>query len=316
MHSLNTELPEMVRAKANGIGDAGTRWLTDLPELIADLEHEWSIEVGPANQEATEAFVAEVRTADGRGAVLKLTIPMPWRTGQLSAIERAEGRGYVRLLKSDRDRHAMLLERLGPTLSDSGLEPDQLITTLCDTLREAWTLPLEADLTTGSEKALHMAEWVPRVWRELDRPCPAAVVDRFLRFADSRARAHRDDVAVHLHGDPHPGNALRVPEPRPGAASGFVLIDPDGLAAEPAYDLGVILAGWDNRSAGRQYLLGGHDALPVARKLCALLADGSGADPRAVWEWGYLTRVATGVFALQHRAAWGHDKLAVAARLL
>jgi streptomycin 6-kinase len=316
MRELNGELPHLVRAKATLLGEAGARWLDELPELVAALEQRWSIEVGPPHQDATEAFVAEARTADGQGAVLKLTVPMPWRTGQLSAIERAAGRGYVRLLESDPDRHAMLLERLGPTLASHGWRPERLITVLCATLRAAWTLPLEPGLPDGRAKAIGIAEGVERVWRDLDRPCPVSVIDQVRRFADRRADAHRDDRAVHLHGDPHPSNTLRAPAPRPGAESGFVLIDPDGFAAEPAYDLGVILAGWDNRAAGQYHLLGGADALPVARRLCALLADAAGADAQAVWEWGYLVRVATGIFALEHGAAWGRDKLEVAARLL
>jgi streptomycin 6-kinase len=316
MRELNGELPHMVHAKTTLLGEAGARWLAELPELIATLEQRWSIEVGPANQDATEAFVAEARTADGQGAVLKLTVPMPWRTGQLTVIERAAGRGYVRLLKSDPDRHAMLLERLGPTLADHGWTPERQITVLCATLRAAWTLPLEPGLQDGRAKATAIAEGVERAWHDLDRPCPVAVIDQVRRFAERRARAHRDDRAVHVHGDPHPGNALRVPAPRPGADSGFVLIDPDGFAAEPAYDLGVILAGWDNRATGRYYLLGGADASKVARGLCALLADTADAEAEAVWEWGYLVRVATGIFALEHGAAWGRDKLEVAARLL
>ena len=316
MRQLNSELPDLVLAKAAMIGDAGARWLAELPDLIAELEQRWSITVGRANESATEAFVAEARTADGQTVVLKLTVPMPWRTGQLTVIERAAGHGYVRLLESDRERHAMLLEGLGPTLSDQGWDPERLITVLATTLRAAWTLPLEPGLKDGRTKAFEFADGVERVWRDLDQPCPVTVIDQVRRFADSRAAAHRDDRVVHLHGDPHPGNALQVPAPRPGAESGFVFIDPDGFAAEPAYDLGVILAGWDNRAAGKQYLLGGDDALPVARKLCALLADSSGVDAQAVWEWGYLVRVATGIFALEHGAFWGRDKLEVAARLL
>jgi streptomycin 6-kinase len=161
-----------------------------------------------------------------------------------------------------------------------------------------------------------MANWIEETWISLERPCPAAIIDQVRRFADSRGAAHRDEHAVHLHGDPHPDNILRVPAPRAGAASGFVFIDPAGLAAEPAFDLGVILAGWDNRATGQYYLLGGDDALPVARKLCALLADASEVDAQAVWEWGYMVRVATGIYALEHGMAWGRDKLEVAARLL
>lgn len=310
------DLPDMVLAKAKMLGADGDRWVAGLPTAVAELEQRWSITVGSANQDATEAFVAEARTAGGRRVVLKMTVPMPWRTGQLAVIERAEGHGYVHLLESDSEHHAMLLEGLGPTLSSHGWEPERLIGVLCDTLREAWTLPLEPGLKDGREKALDFAEGIERVWRDLDRPCPATVIDQVQRFADSRAAAHGEDRAVHLHGDPHPSNALRVPAPRPGADSGFVFIDPDGFAAEPAYDLGVILAGWDNRATGKYYLLGGDDANAVARDLCAMLAKASGTDAQAVWEWGYLVRVATGIFALELGAAWGQDKLDVAARLL
>lgn len=316
MRQLHSELPEMVRAKASLLGDTGAQWLAELPDLINDLEQRWSITVGTANQDATEAFVAEARTGGGERVVLKVSIPVPWRTDQLGVIERAEGRGYVRLLEFDRDRHAMLLEGLGPTLSSLGWPPERLITVLCATLREAWALPLESGLMDGRTKARTMANWIEESWIDLERPCPAAVIDQVRRFAERRSDAHRDEHAVHLHGDPHPSNVLRVPAPRPGAASGFVLIDPAGLAAEPAYDLGVVLAGWDNRATGQYYLLGGDDALPVARKLCALLADASGVDAEAVWEWGYLVRVATGIYALEHGMAWGRDKLEVAARLL
>ena len=37
-----------------------------------------------------------------------------------------------------------------------------------------------------------------------------------------------------LHGDVHQWNALQ-------AADGFKLVDPDGLLAEPEYDLGIIM---------------------------------------------------------------------------
>jgi streptomycin 6-kinase len=35
-----------------------------------------------------------------------------------------------------------------------------------------------------------------------------------------------------------------------------------------------------------------------------------------VWEWGYMVRVATGIYALEHGMDWGRDKLEAAARLL
>ena len=42
-----------------------------------------------------------------------------------------------------------------------------------------------------------------------------------------------------VHGDPHPGNLLRVRVPRPGAETGWCFVDPEPFVADRAYDLGV-----------------------------------------------------------------------------
>ena len=52
--------------------------------------------------------------------------------------------------------------------------------------------------------------------------------------AQRRVAAHDDERAVLVHGDVHQWNALR-------AGDGFELVDPDGLLAEPEYDLGVLM---------------------------------------------------------------------------
>jgi aminoglycoside phosphotransferase (APT) family kinase protein len=47
--------------------------------------------------------------------------------------------------------------------------------------------------------------------------------------------AHDDERAVLVHGDVHEWNALQAP------GGGLRLVDPDGLVAEPEYDLGVMM---------------------------------------------------------------------------
>ncbi len=49
------EVSEVVRDKALAAG--ATRWLEDLPELVACLEEQWSITVGRRFEDSTEAFV-------------------------------------------------------------------------------------------------------------------------------------------------------------------------------------------------------------------------------------------------------------------
>ena len=83
-----------------------------------------------------------------------------------------------------------------------------------------------------------------------------------------------------------------MPEPRRGAGAGFVFIDPATFLGDPAYDLGVALRDWCPE------LLAAGDAATLARSWCQLLASAAGVDQTAGWQWAYLERVSTGLYAL------------------
>ena len=100
-------------------GQVGASWLEALPSLLRRLEVEWGIKVGRPFPNATEAFVSEAVTADGQQVALK--IPIAGRAQadrELSLLQTANGRGYVRFLRDDGSSGAMLLERLGPAAGD------------------------------------------------------------------------------------------------------------------------------------------------------------------------------------------------------
>jgi streptomycin 6-kinase len=172
-------------------------------------------------------------------------------------------------------------------MRDLGWAAHRAIPALCATLHQAWQLDPSAE--PPLDKAAQLAELVDRLWRDLGRPCDQRVRDLALRYAESRSAGLNPDRCRVLHGDPHPGNTLRA-RPRPGAESGFVFVDPERLIAEPEYDCGVILREWC-----AEILAGGPD---VARDYCALLATRSGLDADAIWAWGFLERVSTGLFVL------------------
>ena len=290
-------LQEVVRQKVAHLGTLGEEWLAGLPDLIGDLERQWSITVGEPLRGGTTSYVARARTADGQEAVLKLAVPEHDFAGQVRTIADAQGHGYVGLLAHDVGRHAVLLEALGQPLEDADLPPERKIEILCATLREAWRVPRPAGLTVepAEEKARGLGELVSTLWEQLGQPCSERVTAKALRYAERRAAAFDLRRCVVVHGDPHPGNTLRVLRARPGAESGFVFVDPDGFLADPAYDLGVALRDWC------QQLLAG-DATVLARRYCGLLAAHTGVDETAIWEWGFLERVSTGLYALHFGA--------------
>jgi streptomycin 6-kinase len=112
-------------------------------------------------------------------------------------------------------------------------------------------------------------------WEQLGRPCSAQAVTYALGCAEHRIAAHDDARSVLVHGDIHTWNALQ-------STDGYKLIDPDGLRAEPEYDLGVIMR--EDPDA----LLAG-DPSDQAR----WLAHHTGRDATATWEWGVVETLST-----------------------
>jgi streptomycin 6-kinase len=284
----------LVRQRLTHLGSRGEQWLAELPDLIAHLEREWAITVGRPLAGGSASYVVRARTAQGQDAVLKIAIPGLHFAHRVEVIARAEGRGYVRLRAYDVSRRAMLLEALGPSLAQLALPPERTIAILCEMLRQAWDVPgpVDRNVAPEDEKAAQLSRLVSRLWEDLGHPCSERVVTQALRYAERRAAAFDLARCVLVHGDPHPGNALQVLAPREGAESGFVFIDPDGFLAEPAYDLGVVLRDWC------QQLLTG-DAVALARQYCELLSAQTGIEETAIWEWGFLERVSTGLYGLE-----------------
>lgn len=256
-----------------------TSWLRDLPRLVADLERDWGITTGRTYADSTEAHVVEASTADGRPAVLKLIVPRDGDAArhEIAVLRLTDGQGCAQLLRHDVDRSALLLERLGPSMHDLGLPLRQRQDLLCAAAQQVWRPAPDAGLPTGADKGHWLVAFIDRTWEQLGRPCPDEVVAHALACAERRIAAHDDERAVLVHGDVHEWNALR-------AGDGFKLVDPDGLLAEPEYDLGVLL-----REDPADLLAGGD------RDRAARLATMTGLDPTAVWEWGVVERVSTGL---------------------
>ena len=268
------EIPPVVREKALAVG--ADAWLDELPLLLRAIEADWGISVGRAYRDSTEALVAEALCADGREAVLKLIVP---RDGDAAAREAtvlrlAAGGGCPRLLEADVARGALLLERLGRSLYELQLPIRRRHEILVSAAERIWRPAPDAGLPTGAAKARWLAELITRMWEELDHPCSERAVDYALACAARREDAYRSETAALVHGDVHQWNALE-------AGAEFKLVDPDGLLAEREYDLGIIM---------REDPLDG-DLHQRARWLAARTS----LDQTAIWEWGVVERVSTGL---------------------
>jgi streptomycin 6-kinase len=275
------DVPPVVQSKVKAVGATG--WLDDLPELVADVAAAWSLTVGDAFGDATEAFVAAAVLEDGTDAVLKLMVPRGGAEAahEIEVLSRTGGDGCARLLRHDLSRGALLLERLGPSLYELARPYEERIEILCDLARRVWRAAPDATLPTGADQGRRLAELIAARWEALDRPCSERAVDHALRCASSRVAAHDDERSLLVHGDVHQWNALLADE-------GFKLVDPDGLLAEPEYDMGILM-----REDPEELVAG--DAHERARWLAAR----TGLDEVAIWEWGVVERVSTGLLGTE-----------------
>ena len=273
------DIPDEVRNKVIADGDAP--WLDELPSIVESLAREWSLTIGAPLRGGHAALVVEATAADGTPAVLKIAVPAT-RVDlgfEATALRLADGAGCVSLLRVDLDRGAVLLERLGASLYDLVPDPGARHEVLCDMATRFWRpVGADVDLPTGADKAREYSELLPRLWEETGRACSRATVEDALACMERRRRAHDDRHAVLVHGDVHDFNVLR-------AMNGpFKLVDPVGLRAERACDLGTIIR--CNPDAG-------DDLRARARRLAAR----TGVDAVAIWEWGTIHRVIGGLYS-------------------
>jgi streptomycin 6-kinase len=264
---------DAVRSRVTNAGDQA--WLDHLPALVAGLERDWTITVGRSYDGGSEAFVADATLADSSDAVLKVFIPRLDESArnEITVLRTAAGDPCARLLRYDLSRNAMLIERLGARLDESGLPAEERRAILVSAAQRLWRLTPDAPLPTGADKGRWLTDFIARNWEQLAHPCSEAAVAYAIQCAERRIAAHDDARAVLVHGDIHEWNALQ-------AADGYRLIDPDGLLAEPEYDLGVIM---------REDPIDPTDPRASAR----WLARRTGLDETAIWEWATAERLST-----------------------
>jgi streptomycin 6-kinase len=295
------QLPREVRQRALSAGDEGAEWIESLPSTVSKLARKWRFEPGEVMTGGTESLILRSEMSDGSSAIVKIGFPATCDCAHEARLLRlAHGRGYVELYDADEQSNALLLECLGGMLASANIDVDERIERLCAVMKSSWVdlKPLPG-LMTGGEKALWLADFIQEKWSRLPDACHGDTVECALEFCHERAAAHDDAKSCLVHGDAHDQNALFDKN------DDLKLIDPDGMLAEPACDLAVPMREWSG-----ELLAGDTPELGVAR--CRMIADLTGVDERAIWQWGFMERVSSGLGCLDVGLEFGRDMLEVA----
>ena len=212
------------------MSDGKSAWLSTAPWGITphvaerlrttalEVAREWGVSLGERLVAGRFSYVAVA----GDDAILKVApVEDDEADHEADALALLAGDGAVRLLRHDRTRRAMLIERARPGHDASGLPEEEAIRVAIGAAKTFWR-PAERD-----RPFRWIGDLVPR-W--LDN-----AGDHYLvrQAKEIYAAMHPSDTTL-VHGDLHHHNLL-------SHGDGWVVIDPKSMVGEPEFDVPTFL---------------------------------------------------------------------------
>jgi streptomycin 6-kinase len=286
---------DFARAVVAFRGAEGAAWLRRLDASVEECAARWSLEVGPPFLPLSYNYVATAKRADGARLVLKLCFPDAEAATEREALRLFDGRGSVRLLDSDEERAALLLERL---------EPGTKLAEMCETDDEGAT-SFAASVMRSLWRPAPDAHDFPSVarWGEGFRRHRALfggktgpIPTRLFEEAETLFRDLNDSSGetVLLHGDLHHENILAARrEP-------WLAIDPKGVVGEPAYEVGALLRNPNNR------MLAWPNLARIMERRVRQLSDELGFERERIRGWGLSQAILAAVWSCEDGADAAH----------
>jgi len=286
------KLPNLVTKKLNILPNAA-QLLQNLNQTIHILENRKKLKLLKCLEGGTSAFLATAITKEKVEIIVKIPLNeveygLEFEK-ELKALEKVNGNGYVKLLAYDKDLKVAFLEQLGKPLGDFGYPIYRQIEIICQALKKSWIPLKESDQfpsITGIADWFH--NYIKETWQIENQPFSIELLELTNKFIQQRKADFNPKKACLVHGDAHNFNIL---QDQSLSEESFKLIDPDGIWAEPAYDLGVIMREWADDLAI-------NPAERLVERL-TFLHKITGLEKRPIWQWGLIQCVATGLVLLQ-----------------
>ena len=227
-----SNLPKrFTRNALNLCGETGGQWLKDLPQIIAELSKIWSLIVERPLPNLSYSFVAPCHSKNG-AAVLKIAPPLnnPEIYNEARFLQMANGKGAIKLLKTDENRRAILLERLSPGANLKKVcraDESESVAIAIKVMREILRVPPE------NSAFRRLDDWFDGFENAANTKFPDEFISKASGFYDELSSASKRKFLI--HGDLHHENILSARrEP-------FLAIDPKGIIGDIGYEIAVFL---------------------------------------------------------------------------
>lgn len=213
-------------------GEKGERWLNDLTRIIGEIAENWSLKVEKPFPNLSYNYVAPCAFLDGGEAVLKIALPLnnPEIFNEVSFLKLSDGKGAVKLLKSDKNHRAILLERLTPgkNLKEIFRENEtKAVEIAVKIMREiVKEPPLNSDFR-------QLEDWFKGFEKAASTKFPRKFTSKARDFFEELNSASKQKFL--LHGDLHHENILTATREE------FLAIDPKGIVGDIGYEIAVFL---------------------------------------------------------------------------
>ncbi|GAU70056.1 putative phosphotransferase [Streptomyces sp. NBRC 110611] len=282
MATAPIEPPQRLVSSLSGDPDSPARqWLRALPALVQQLLDTWELTLERVHAPGgRSSLLALVQQRDGTPAALKLPVPTRLPAHEGAALAAWDGRGAVRLLRSDDTSGALLLERLRSAVSLRSLPEAKALLEAAGTVRRLWVPPAAghpfATLAARTEEAVESLRTAGALTR-----AAGPLVDEALELR--RALPAESGEEFLLHGAFRQGKVLA------GERAPWLAVGPSPVVGERAYDLAaLVLDRFED-------LLAGSGAAAAARRRVTKLADSLDVDRDRLRAWTLYRAVDTGV---------------------
>jgi streptomycin 6-kinase len=186
-----------------------------LAAIAREVAAEWGLELGPPFALARYSYVAPA----GADAVLKIVPPEEDESDEEGdALELWAGEGAARLLRRDRERRALLLERAHPGSDLSELPEEEATPIAVDIALRLWRPATEPFRWIGDQLPVWLGEAEGRLGEVARQLYDSLDVGR----------------GMLVHGDFHHHNLVR-------SERGYLAIDAKAMLGEPEYDVASFL---------------------------------------------------------------------------